>query len=633
MSQLSQLSQIPNEPVLSLPDFSAIAPAGPQSALPPKPSGWRRRGGIIAIILVVLLILASVLAFLLIRGRTRNITYQFQKVTQGDFSLSVSATGPLQSSVYNLVFTGTGKIAEIDVTLGQTVAEGQVLAKLDKTSLQDAVDQAQAGVLSAQTSLSIAQANLNKTQAQSNASTQSAQTTLNNAQASLSTTLTQSQASIKLAQTTLSNDQANLTFTLTQSQASINLAQTTLSNDQINLSKTQATARAQIQLAATQRDQAIANCNSMPTPTPNCVQLAIDQYNQTVAQARASVATAQARVNSDQQQLSLTEAQANTNNAAAQARVNSDQQQLNSAEAQSNSNNTTAQNQVNAATSQLTTSQATANSNVTSQQGLVDTAQSQLQTALVQLQTANHNFENATLRAPHEGIVTAINGTVGGTPGVPANATATTVANANTFIQIADITSLQVQANVNESDVANLQVGEPAQFTVSAYGNRIFTGTVSAISPFGQTVSNVVSYPVTIDVNMDNLNGANLLPNMTASVTIVVVQRPNVLLIPVNAVNFARNATGTVNNIPPLITTVQAGAALAQARQMLKDLQNVNPSISQDNPIPAYVLERPAGQTAFIPVPVVLGLTDDTYYVVLKGLSLGEIIVVGAQAG
>ncbi len=630
---MSQLSQIPDEPVLSLPDFSAIAPADQQSALPPKPSGWQRRGGIITIILVVLLILAGVLAILLIRGRTRNITYQFQKVTRGDFSLSVSATGPLQSSVYNLVFTGTGKIAEIDVTLGQTVAEGQVLAKLDKTSLQDAVDQAQAGVLAAQTSLSNAQANLNKTQAQSNASTQSAQTTLNNAQASLSTTLTQSQASINLAQTSLSNDQINLTFTLTQSQASINLAQTTLSNDQINLSHTQATARAQIQLAATQRDQAIANCNSMPTPTPNCVQLAIDQYNQTVAQARASVATAQARVNSDQQQLSLTEAQANTNNAAAQARVNSDQQQLNSAEAQANTNNTTAQNQLNAATSQLTTAQATASSNFTNQQGLVSTAQSQLQTALVQLQTANHNLANATLRAPHEGIVTTINGTVGGTPGVPANATATTVANANTFIQIADITSLQVQANVNESDVANLQVGEPAQFTVSAYGNRIFTGTVSAISPFGQTVSNVVSYPVTIDVDMNNLNGANLLPNMTASVTIVVVQRPNVLLIPVNAVNFARNATGTVNNIPPLITREQAGAALAQARQMLKDLQNVNPSISQDNPIPAYVLERPVGQTAFIPVPVVLGLTDDTYYVVLKGLSPGEIIVVGAQTG
>src|SRR6266852_5036993 len=135
---MSQPSQIPDEQVLSLPDFSAIPSEEQGSTLPPKPSWWRRRGGIIIIILVLLLILASILSFLLIRGRTRNTTYHFQKVTQGDFSLSVSATGPLQSSVYNLVFTGTGKITEIDVSVGQTVMENQVLAKLDKTSLQDA---------------------------------------------------------------------------------------------------------------------------------------------------------------------------------------------------------------------------------------------------------------------------------------------------------------------------------------------------------------------------------------------------------------------------------------------------------------------------------------------------------------
>ena len=207
--------------------------------------------------------------------------------------------------------------------------------------------------------------------------------------------------------------------------------------------------------------------------------------------------------------------------------------------------------------------------------------------------------------------------------------TATSSASGNTFIQIADVSTLQVLAAVNESDTANLKVGDPARFTVSAYGNRLFTGTVSAISPIGQTVSNVVSYPVTIDVNKDDLQNANLLPGMTASVTIVVVQRPNVVLIPVTAINFAR----TVNGIPPLITTQQASAALAQARQMRTELLNQNPSVAQDNPVPAYVIEQPAGRTAFITVPVVLGLTDDTYYVVLQGLSPGDIIVVGAQRG
>ena len=102
---MSQPTQNSEEQVLSLPDFSALAPDELESTLPPspRPPWWRRRGGIITIILVALLILASIATFLLIRSRARTITYQFQKVTQGDFSLSISATGPLQSSVYNLV--------------------------------------------------------------------------------------------------------------------------------------------------------------------------------------------------------------------------------------------------------------------------------------------------------------------------------------------------------------------------------------------------------------------------------------------------------------------------------------------------------------------------------------------------
>jgi HlyD family secretion protein len=151
MSSTMQQTQNSEEQVLSLPDFSAIAPDDQLAPLPPRRPWWRRRGGIISIILIILLILGGFLAFFLIRGRTRPVTYIKQQVSQGNFSLSVSATGPLQSAVYNLVFTGSGIIAEIDVSVGQTVVKGQVLAKLNKTSLQDALNAAQATVFSAQT--------------------------------------------------------------------------------------------------------------------------------------------------------------------------------------------------------------------------------------------------------------------------------------------------------------------------------------------------------------------------------------------------------------------------------------------------------------------------------------------------
>ena len=355
--------------------------------------------------------------------------------------------------------------------------------------------------------------------------------------------------------------------------------------------------------------------------------------------ASASNATAQNGVNTSQKALTSAQTTATSNNATAQAKVSSDQVNLTLTEAQASSSNTTAQNAVNTAAKSLASAQASADASNTSLQGMVNSANSTLQSALVGLQTAQHNLANATLLAPHAGIVTTINGTVGGTPGVPSSSTSTSDnwywyggGGGGTFITIADTSTLQVLASVNESDTANLKVGEPAQFTVSAYGNRIFTGTVSAISPFGQTVSNVVTFPVTIDVNKDDLQNTNLLPGMTASATIVVVQQPNVTLVPVNAINFARTAVATVNGIPALITPQQAVSALAQARQQRTDLLNQNPSLAQDNPIPAYVIEQPDA-TTFIAVPVVLGLTDDTYYVVLQGVSPGDIIVVGATRG
>ena len=125
---------------------------------------------------------------------------------------------------------------------------------------------------------------------------------------------------------------------------------------------------------------------------------------------------------------------------------------------------------------------------------------------------------------------------------------------------------------------------------------------------------------------MNSLRGATLLPGMIANVTIYVVQRSNVLLIPVNAVNFARTAASI-----RLISPQQAASALDRASLMLQQLQIENPAISMDNPVPAFVLEPSNGQ--FVVKPVVLGLTDGTNYEVLEGLLPGETIVVGTQSG
>ena len=75
----------------------------------------------------------------------------------------------------------------------------------------------------------------------------------------------------------------------------------------------------------------------------------------------------------------------------------------------------------------------------------------------------------------------------------------------------------------------------------------------------------------------------------------------------------------------------QIASAMDQARQMLQGLETQNANISNDNPIPAYVIEQQNGQ--FILKPVVLGLTDGVVYEVLAGLSPDETIIIGSTVG
>src|ERR1700686_910763 len=93
-----------SDQILSLPGFNeepADASGGP--TIP----WWRRRRTIIGIAILVLIVLLAVI-LIPIFTRSKPLTYQYQSVTRGSISQTVSATGPLQSGVYNLVFEGSG---------------------------------------------------------------------------------------------------------------------------------------------------------------------------------------------------------------------------------------------------------------------------------------------------------------------------------------------------------------------------------------------------------------------------------------------------------------------------------------------------------------------------------------------
>jgi HlyD family secretion protein len=98
-----------------------------------------------------------------------------------------------------------------------------------------------------------------------------------------------------------------------------------------------------------------------------------------------------------------------------------------------------------------------------------------------------------------------------------------------------DMLKMQVDTNVSEADVGEVEPGQKATFTVQAYPNRVFVGSVRQIREGPITVQNVVTYDVVVDVPNDDLK---LLPGMTADAHIISAERPNVLRVPLPAIRF-----------------------------------------------------------------------------------------------
>lgn len=98
-----------------------------------------------------------------------------------------------------------------------------------------------------------------------------------------------------------------------------------------------------------------------------------------------------------------------------------------------------------------------------------------------------------------------------------------------------DLTQMQVDTNVDESDIGRIEQGQRATFTVDSFPGERFSGVVSQVRKAPKVVQNVVTYNVVIGV--DN-PAKRLLPGMTTTIRIAVASRPDALLVPNAALRF-----------------------------------------------------------------------------------------------
>ena len=136
----------------------------------------------------------------------------------------------------------------------------------------------------------------------------------------------------------------------------------------------------------------------------------------------------------------------------------------------------------------------------------------------------------ATITAPIDGVIASVSTQEGETVAAGLNAP--------TFVTIIDLDRLQVDAYVDEVDIGRVRQGQEAVFTVDTFPGREFAGRVSAIYPKAVIQDNVVNYDVVIDILDPHLG--ELRPEMTASVTILLETKTDVLAIPTRAVKRER---------------------------------------------------------------------------------------------
>ncbi len=200
------------------------------------------------------------------------------------------------------------------------------------------------------------------------------------------------------------------------------------------------------------------------------------------------------------------------------------------------------------------------------------------------LDAAQVNLDYTKIISPVDGTVVSRNVTIGQT--VAASFQTPTL-----FLIATDLTRMQVDANVSESDIGGVRQGNKATFTVDAYPRRVFEGVVSQVRQSPQTVQNVVTYDVVVSVQNSDLA---LKPGLTAATRILIDQRAEVLRVPNQALRYVPTGSAVRETAQPRIFVLRDG-------------------------VPA-------------PVQVATGLDDDEFTEIVQGeLKPGDKVVVGEQ--
>lgn len=487
----------------------------------------------------------------------RTAVVERTSVTSG-----VAASGSLASlTSQNLGFTKGGQLTAVDVKVGDHVTAGEVLANIDPFPAQQSLNQAQSQLASQQAALTrlttspVVQGNqasldqartiLSKTKDQANAVQDADQTAIDNANRQLDTdkkTLDKAQDALRSAQSACNAASSGLASGSGSSgSGSSGSTSTGTGSPGTGSSHSGSWGNGSSNAAMNAMMMGSVAAASAPTTPTACTQ---------VASAQSAVASAKSTVTADRNNVDAAQQKKDVDNQSGKLSIANAQQEVVSAQ--------------NALNSSASDRQPTINQ----QAGQVAAAQSAVDQAARDLQ-------DTTLRAPVDGVVSALNGATGefvapsantsalapgsdatipGTGGDSAASAAAPGGSASPvrpggtqFLVLDNVDEFQVVLAFAETDAAAITAGQKVQLTFDAVPDLTLQGSVLSVSPTGTAISSVISYYVTVVLPKGD---PRLKSGMTAQAEVLTRETPNVLAVPSAAVHTA-NGRGVVTVVQP----------------------------------------------------------------------------------
>ena len=487
---------------------------------------------------VALLVLAGLSIWLTACGKDQNETPQkIESVRRGDLMIKINASGNLESLLSVEVKSNVeGEIEELLVEDGDSIEEGQILLQINDEQIREEMNQAEANVSASTAQLEQAKRSLAINDKQLESSLQQQRDNVVQAESSHSVTkattlqqLSQQRTDIQNTKEALEQDRTALRqaeiafrqaeFSLEEVEEAEKASKVDMDNAESELKRAQELYERQYVSKKSLEDAQASHANARSRY--EAAQKRVLSQRETVQSQKESIDTRQRSVQMRETTLEYEERNLEL---LKQTRAAQEEQAL---------------TQLKIAKTRLAQLEGNIDDERDVSRFSIEGARANLLRVQSTLKNQKERLEWTTIVAPMSGVV--INLSV--EEGEIVTSGRSAFSQSPALMEIVDLSQMVVKTFINEVDMEKLELGQKAEIQVRAYPNRAFSGEVREISPSGQSRDNIIYFEVMIAVLG---SPEELRPGMTADVDIIVVERKNTLLLPIEAAQSERVITASL---------------------------------------------------------------------------------------